>query len=1043
METLEAVGGVPGFGSLKVPMPGMTVTSAEDATSAFPNGPAPEVPLTDAAFQETPLYREAAAQRQAAADREPAEFMQSMGAAMSQWTTLRLKDRLTRPDFEDDTPINQVEFLNRVPIDLTEDERELFMDVGVGEKSADYIINYVKESRMAHEAMGDHSLAAFVGTMADPVWLWMPPALKASKAVRSSALTGRTASAVYGAAGTAALTNMQEGAVSSQEVAVGAMLGAGVGALAYVPGQGLKQVDNAFPAAKLQELTHSKPRMRATEFTESTNEVGEVVRTPSKWEPVPQELVQPSPASTPKEVAEAAASDLEKQAGPGAWDRFSWNVHKTMNNLAPDMKLGDFLFDSYNGAAGHSLDSERAIVLTELRQSLHAREDLLMRAMSEDGYGLLKRANPFSTRKAAAHQRRIDEQVRDELLRREQYSRMGVEVDHSQVPKRIRELADATETFHKKALAEQKLAGVEGADAVKDRAGWFHRSWNSAEAESMMQRMMQKGLTKALAREKVAGLIGLALRRGNPTMDEVLAGKLGNAFLDRALAKGRFEDVDFNTRADAGSMARQRDIMRAAKMSDEDIERVLDVVRVKSDDAGKSGFLQHRLDLDYRAGVMVGGELFKVTDLIDSNLTGMMDQYAQAVATNVAFARKGLKKASDIEAKRKAFLDSVPIEKAEEAAELFDNTIAYWKGLPSGAKMNKAMHNMMQFGRMISLPWVGLWQVTEFASVAAEYGLMKSLKYGFQELPGFKTLFKDAVKNPEDARSMYNILTHHAESNIRIRPFINRFEDGWHMDMQSTADLTGQQMGQLVPYANGMKWVHGHAARTTANLIVNRLEMAAKGNVKAVEALQKYGLSRQVLDRLGAQIEKHGYSVDKWSDGVWEAVRPAFGRMMDESVLQSKLGDIPAFVAFDQLGKFFFMYRTFSITAHNKLLTGRAQRDGAAAVGLLLTYQFPLAMLAVKAQAGMRNEELSDSDTAKKALGVMGGLGLLSDPIRIITGDMTSWNMPAVMALDRGVTLAGAVAKGDASKAGETAMTMMPVVMSSPVFRMWHEHTKE
>ena len=56
------------------------------------------------------------------------------------------------------------------------------------------------------------------------------------------------------------------------------------------------------------------------------------------------------------------------------------------------------------------------------------------------------------------------------------------------------------------------------------------------------------------------------------------------------------------------------------------------------------------------------------------------------------------------------------------------------------------------------------------------------------------------------------------------------------------------------------------------------------------------------MDKLAAEIKAKGFDVDQWDDAVWAEVRPAFAKMMDASVLRGRLGDIPAFAAFDPVG---------------------------------------------------------------------------------------------------------------------------------------------
>ena len=261
------------------------------------------------------------------------------------------------------------------------------------------------------------------------------------------------------------------------------------------------------------------------------------------------------------------------------------------------------------------------------------------------------------------------------------------------------------------------------------------------------------------------------------------------------------------------------------------------------------------------------------------------------------------------------------------------------------------------------------------------------------------------------------------------------------MDTGSALQLAAQLMGNMVPYANAMRFVHHHQAKVVGNLIVDRLGMAAKGDERARAALSKFGLEAPVMDRLAKEIQTHGYTIDKWDDKVWNDVRPALYKMMDHVVLKGRLGDIPEFAAFDQVGKFLFTYRTFVLAAHNKLLAGGLQRDGAGATGLILLYQLPLAMAAVQAQSTLQGKgTLPPERLISKAVGQMGGLGLFSEPWKWAMGESNAIGAPGLIAADRGVKVFRGALQGDPKQAASAALTMVPVLSANPV---WNSMVKQ
>ena len=1129
----------------------------------------PRVSVTDETVKGDRGFSEARQARDARAQREDSGILVGIGAAINTWDTTRLIKRLGRPTFDDDTPINQHEYLENTPLVLTEDEREYFLDVGRGVKSAQYAMDQITDRRQAAAVMGDHPVVGLATSFADPLWLAVPPALRLGKVAPKA---GRVISGVTAGALGAGVTAAGEGPVSDTEIALSLVLNSAAGAALYKPGKGLVRADADFPTKAVDDVLAAaeqgaqasvKPRYRlveaekweevdipeqpakfefqeirspeldnakpgysyqskkfAVEFDNPLDKAayivagkskahqaildwavqtsglteaqligrGEAIRAdlkvraksspegkisagPSpfefkprvkqvkvadavparkerrkvqdaKWEEVPQEL-QPGAVNTePKAVVQAVETALGQESrARGLGAKLMWNMHKTMQGFgAAGKKVADILYDNNSDLGITSMESHREAILSNLRTKQFEYEDLMRQEMAAQGASLFKMVNPLTSREAYAVQARIEREVQRELFRREQFQRQGLPLTTEGVNPKIAAMADKLDELHKQALSEMKAAGVEGAENVLERAGYMNRKWNSAKIDDTIARLEKQGLTREQAHAKVTGLVSLALRRAN-SMDKKLADQVGQAIVDRALRKGYFEDSVFNAPAGEGQLKELRDILKESKMPHDEIERALNVLRVASDDAGKAGYMKHRMDLDYRATMRIGSENISIMDLIDSRVSTIVDQYVQQVATNSAFARKGLRKRSDIEALREELLHDVPMEKRKEAADLFDNTVAHYRGDPAGAKVNDKFRLLQSYGRTISLAWSGLWQMTEYATAMGEYGLAKTLKYAAQEMPGFKSLMRP---DRETARSLNNVLAEHSSASLRLRPFIARFEDGYEMDMGNALQLSAQSWGQMVPYANAMKFVHHHQARVVGNLILDRVEMAAKGNTKAREALEKYGLGLHVMDKLAAEIKAKGFDVDQWDDAVWAEVRPAFAKMMDASVLKGRLGDIPAFAAFDPVGKFIFTYRTFVLTAHNKVLAGGLERNGAAAVGLVLMYQMPLALAAVQAQSVIRGEgALESDDLVKKAIGQMGGLGLFSEPLKWATGESNAVGAPGLIPIDRGVKLFQSGINLDAEQGASTALTMMPVISAVPFIRGMAQQIKE
>ena len=1024
------------YGAETVAVPEIPQQTAQDA--AAPVQLEQPVPVSTETFRGATGFAESAAIREQRAATEDPSYLVAAGAAVDQWVTSRVLRRLARPSFENEEPLDVKEALKHLDMRLSEDELSYILDVAKGKQSFEYALQQVQNQRMAHQVMGNHPVVGLAASFLDPIFFALPvtaPAGMLGKGIASRAAAGASAAAAVGA-----LTALQEGPVSDKEIALNMLAAATFGAALYQPGKApvLPADHPANSAAKVLESIRSTPEAKTT-----SQEASGAAKTAEGISPYAEDAktAQNGSMSVPGALPDSAfvnqVEKLYEQQNKSVFAKaghaLAWNMYKTFEGFGPvGKKVADIFFDNNADFSKLSMESHREAILADARSLQYQYEDALREEMARRGAGLLKQLNPFTTRQAFEVQQQIEKEVHLEMLRREQMNRLGIPRDDSNVAPAIKRMADHLDALHGMLLREMKRAGVEGAEDIAAVEGYVSRRWNSLQIERTIQRLEQKGLEKEAAKTKVADLIGLGLRYANPGMDADLARKIGMAVINRALRKGEYNDAVLSTMRDSATLGALRDELKALELAPEDVDRVMQIMQGRSNEAGKPSYLKPRLDLDYRAAMLVDGEMVRITDLIDSNISKIVDRYTQAVSTQVAMAKMGLKKRSDIENLRQEFLQSLPYEKREEAAKLFDDVIAYWRGDPSGTRMNDTFRLIQGFNRTVALAWSGLWQVTELANTMAKYGLMSTLKYAVKEFPLFRKLVHNP--SPQEARSIVNILADQSAMGMRLRPFIARFEDGYEIDASNMAHLWMQKANEMVPYANALKVVHHLNARITANLIVDRLRLAAEGNKKAIQAVTRYGVPESILPELKRAINQHGLFVDAWPDTVWDAIRPGIMRMMDEAVMKARLGDMPHFAVFDNVGKFLFMYRSFILATHNKVLAGTLMREGLGALALVMLYQFPLALATVQAQAVLiKGKPLEDKKLVAEAVAQMGAIGLISEPFKWITGQQNALGAPGLIPMDRGIKLIKGVVGLDPEKAGSAALSLLPIAAANPV----------
>lgn len=734
-------------------------------------------------------------------------------------------------------------------------------------------------------------------------------------------------------------------------------------------------------------------------------------------------LFDNSVVSTEARYSKGTQAPLTKrEASKVVAEKISVSLHKTFSGFGTKAKeIADFLVDDPLNMTADSVVSQRSAIRYELAHLQYKYEDELAKTLAEQGFGIKNRI--LSPRKAIAAQAQIEREVSAEMLRRNRLATDGMPVNKGVAQPHIDRMADHLDNVYKTALAEMKRSGVEGADLIAEASGYHSRRWDLAKIETIEGRMVAAGMTPAAAKGQLQDMVSVGIQRANG-WDAQVSQDVAKAILDRARSKGYFEDTAFKQASGADELAEVRSILQG--LPADRVQRVLDLLVGKADDAGKIPQLKKRVDIAMDESITLPDGTISVADLIDTNMASTTERYLDSVAAQAAFARKGLTKASDIQNLRKDLLESIPsVTERERASKLFDNTIAALQGRPVGEDMNEWMRKLQAATQMVGLAFSGTMQFTEYASAMAKFGGARTLASVVKELP----VLRNILSNPKELEHLSNVLARNASEDIRIRPFITRLEDNFEIPVSDSMQLSMMQAKQLTPYLNAMKFIQAHQARTVGNLIADTFTRGAKGDKKALAALEKYGLESHSMIAVQADIAQHGMDTAKWSDRTWDTVRAPLSKMMDDAVLRNRTGEIPAFAQFSQVGKFLFTFRSFVLGAHNKVLAGSLHRDGFSGLGLLMLYQFPMTMAVTAGNNAVAGKKpLTDAELVGTTLSQMGSMGLFSEIIGVTLGTKQQFGSPGTIALDRGYKLLGSIAKGNPGDSAAAAMNSIPLL---------------
>lgn len=693
-----------------------------------------------------------------------------------------------------------------------------------------------------------------------------------------------------------------------------------------------------------------------------------------------------------------AAKYNEKLAKLGGW-----NFHKTIARFSP--KVADILFDNPLTQNKDSVDSWARSIRADFTAKQRVYEDALRDMLREEGHSFWTYIrSPFEYRAA---QRKIERALQRELDYRNNAALNGNPEARGApgINAKIVDLADKYSDAMDDAFKELVRSGVYGADQAAQMRGYYPHRWSARIMTDIENRLLDAGFEQAAITQSLRDGFSRALRRMNPDWDQELADKVGKAMVDRMARRANQSDADFRGRHIGNAeIATIADMLEGVEYTQR--QRILDALAGISDEANRASYLKARLKIDTETPIILpDGSTVRLGDMLEPSLTNLMEHYLDDAAGRAAFARAGMPTATDIAKLRTELTEemrrkNVADVEIENTLELFDNAIDLLHGRAVGTNFAWGYRMMQAVTQMVGLGAAGIWQITEYAKLLTKYGLMRSLR-DFHKSFQFKEHFSKFT--PEEAGRLENILSRNAYQDIRLRPMVEKLEDGFNMPTSHAMLWRLQAAKQAVPYMNVMKWIQRHQSNLVGNLVADTLVQGARGNKKYKDILRQYGLDLDdpLMGEIVADIQQFGADTTKWRDGTWDTVRNGLNRMVDDSVLRARRGEIPAFAQVSDLGKFIFTFRSFVLASHNKTLLGTFNRDGVVGLGQLLAYQYPLSYMAVMANNARTGREMDDEELVRTAISMMGGIGLFSEAWGIITGDKQQFGAPGLIAADR------------------------------------------
>lgn len=591
-------------------------------------------------------------------------------------------------------------------------------------------------------------------------------------------------------------------------------------------------------------------------------------------------------------------------------------------------------------------------------------------------------------------------------------------------------LADMYEQVMRRGGEMAKEAGLLGFEDFVPSSGYFHRAWNP---ESIAR------FTKTKAGKRfLRGLISEAALRGIRGLDVEEANLIANAIIQRAQARLTDESIDFMGMMGKADTAYLREMLESTKTSQAKIDSIMARLEQNVEEAGKVKYAKQRLPLDMSVSAMFNGQRVSMLDLIDTDLGRLAENYTQSIAGRSALAKVGI--GGDTESiaalRRKyahALLD-LPEDVRKDRMLSFDGMISDFTGIrPESNILGLGAQRLKAMADSTMLAASGFWQTAEYMTMAHRYGLAETGKEFIKRFPGIGKIMRNMDDDLyEELRTTLNL---DLARDVRVRAWTRQHEINL-ASRDRTIDRVLHTGKQLVPFLNGMKYVHANQARMNVNLALNKIVRAAHGDAEALRMIQQYGMrdTADVFNEIRSLVTVRGKNAQKMNWAAWDSklrdqVMLTATRMMDDAVLFGRIGQGAGspLIARSQVGQILGQFRSFVAFAHNKLLRGTYANEGVRGVAALVAYQYPLTVLLVMANEGRKGTLDTSEEGIKeamfKAVGYTAGLGFAGDAFGILGfgGGRGGMSVPITSLFNAGPKIAGGVVKAAGGDFGDGA----------------------
>ena len=387
------------------------------------------------------------------------------------------------------------------------------------------------------------------------------------------------------------------------------------------------------------------------------------------------------------------------------------------------------------------------------------------------------------------------------------------------------------------------------------------------------------------------------------------------------------------------------------------VDSIVDRIMHKQTQQGHKN-LRTRNTWDFSKTIVHNGKAYSLTDFVDNDISTQLMSYNRQMAHRAGLMHYGMS-VQDLDNLFVKIQDTAPAgHSTAEVRDFLKNVRAQLLGQSVGENTPEFLRSASTAASAWILQNAGIAAIADTSTAIQRLGFWRTAKGMVRELP---SLFHAISKyTPEDAQRLKDVLVGTSTAHERIRYFVTHFEDN-HAIPVDTAHNYIAKTGQSIMHLNTSEAIRRFLVNVTASAYEDALVAAAKGSKHQREFLMKVGATEADMQKILAEVKKHGTAINKWDADVSLRAQQLLINASDDIALTVKAGEAPAFIEHTSTGKVLFPFMRYAMAGHQKILRKTANQDGLGGVATLLFWSGAIAPVLAAAKNVTNGKQWDDN----------------------------------------------------------------------------------